>query len=59
MPGTLEFSDNNMTDETIVTLSNHLMEELEDLDRTTFREVFTWILSISAIIISIIALFRP
>lgn len=57
-PGMLEFSDYDMTDETVVTLSNQLTEELEDRDRTTFREAFTWTLSILAIIISIIALFR-
>ena len=58
-PGMLEFSDYDMTDETVVTLCDQLMEELEDRDRTTFRESFTWALSIFAIIISIIALFRP
>lgn len=57
-PGMLEFSDFDMTDDTVVTLCDQLTEELENRGRATFREVFTWILSICAIIISIIALFR-
>lgn len=57
-PGMLDFSDDDMTDETVVILSDQLLEELEGRDRATFRETFTWVLSICAIIISIIALFR-
>lgn len=57
-PGMLDFSDDDMTDETIVTLCDQLLEELEDRGRATFREVFTWALSICAIIISIISLVR-
>lgn len=54
----LEFSDFDMTEDTVVTLCDQLMEELEDRGRASFQNVFTWVLSICAIIISIIALFR-
>ena len=57
-PGMLEFSDFDMTEDTVVTLCDQLMEELEDRGRASFQNVFTWVLSICAIIISIIALFR-
>lgn len=58
-PGRLMFSDENMDEETIVSLDNSLIEILEERARTVFRERFTWALSICALIISIIALFRP
>lgn len=57
-PGMLDFSDHRLTDDTVVILSNQLMEELEERGRAAFRSAFTWILSICALIISIIALFR-
>lgn len=55
----LEFSDSNMDDQTTVALGARLLEELEERERSALRERVTWILSICAIIISIIALFRP
>lgn len=58
-PGCLMFSDDGMDENTEVTLVDELVEELEDRERTTFREWFSLVLSICAIIISIIALFRP
>ena len=58
-PGSLVFSDFDMDEKTMVSLGDSLTEELEHIAQTLFRERFTWFLSICAIIISIIALFRP
>ena len=57
-PGNLIFSDDNMNDETTITLDNPFVEDLEQHDWTIFRECFTWILSLIAITISLVALFR-
>lgn len=56
-PNMLDFSDYEMNENTIVTLTTPLLEEFEKECRNSFREWFTWILSICAIIISIISLF--
>lgn len=55
-PGMLCFSDYDMTDKTVVTLNDYLLEEYENRIRSTFREWLTLALSICAIIISLIAL---
>lgn len=57
-PGNLDFSDNEMDENTELFLEDALIEELERHRWTIFRECFTWLLSLGAIIISIIALFR-
>lgn len=54
----LIFSDSDMTDDTVVMLCDEPLEELENRDRAAFQNAFTWVLSVCAIIISIIALFR-
>lgn len=57
-PDMLIFSDSDMTDDTVVMLCDEPLEELENRDRAAFQNAFTWVLSVCAIIISIIALFR-
>lgn len=57
-PGDLDFSNTEMDDTTIIKLSNHILAEYEERRRTIWDQKITRILSIIAIIISIIALFR-
>ncbi len=55
-PGSLSFSDCNMDDNTVVSLTNPLIEELENY-RLRMTEIwFTRTLAIIAIVISLIAL---
>lgn len=58
VPGSILFSDSDMPDQTEVTLADHVLEQLEEYQK---RTVDTWItrgLSICALIVSVIALFR-
>lgn len=57
-PGNLDFSDNNMDENTEIFLENNCIEELERHRWTIFRECITWVLSLCAIAISLISLFR-
>ena len=58
-PGSLDFSDLEMNATTTVTLSNQMLEEYEERSRRDIQQRVSLILSIIAIVISIIALFRP
>lgn len=57
-PNNLDFSDCRMDENTVVTLENVLIEELEAYQWNIFRSCFTWALSVCALVISLIALFR-
>lgn len=57
-PGAILFSDGDMLDQTEVILADHVLEQLEEYQN---RTIDTWItrgLSICALIVSVIALFR-
>ena len=55
-PKNIDFSDTQMNDNTIVTLENPIIEELEQRRSRSIDHLFTRTLSIMAIIISVIAL---
>lgn len=55
-PGDLSFSDCNMDDNTRVSLTNPLVEELESYRSKAVDAWFTRVLAIIAIVISVIAL---
>lgn len=57
-PGVLDFSDDNMDDNTELFLNDACIEELERHRWSICRDCTTWVLSLCAIIISLIALFR-
>lgn len=54
--GSVIFSDDNMDENTEVVLNSHIVEELEERHWDAIKTYVPWILSICAIIISIIAL---
>lgn len=58
-PGDLDFSNVSMDETTIITLSNQILSEYEERNRLSVDQTITRILSIIAIIISVIALFQP
>lgn len=57
-PGAILFSDGDMLDQTEVTLADHVLEQLEEYQERTVDTWITRTLSICALIVSVIALFR-
>lgn len=57
-PGAILFSDGDMLDQTEVILADHVLEQLEEYQERTVNTWITRALSICALIVSVIALFR-
>ena len=57
-PGAILFSDGDMLDQTEVILADHVLEQLEEYQERTVDTWITRALSICALIVSVIALFR-
>ena len=57
-PGAILFSDGDMLDQTEVILADHVLEQLEEYQERTVDTWITRTLSICALIVSVIALFR-